>query len=246
MNHLSAVDRESIYNLSKESIFESSEDAQECRNYLKTRNISKQTALDFSLGYMPSRVNHFLSDRLILPIKYCDNSLAYLTTRKFRGDSINKGHWHESFDKSIFLFCHPDAYSVAYEKKYAVIVEGQFDCMALAQKGVLNTFSILGSNFSRKQILLLLGIFQNIILFFDNDDAGNNSAKKVLDTFYKEKMYKKNYSIKKWPKYNYKDPDDLVKNMSYQQFKQYYNSNINLILGDVNVRRDQQTSIFNF
>lgn len=246
MNNLSVVDRQKIYDLSRQTILEKSDDADECRKYLISRNISKKTALDFSLGYIPSRVDHFLKDRLILPIKYFNGDLAYLSTRKFRDVTANRGHWHESFDKNIFLFCHPDAYKMAYEKKYAIIVEGQFDCMALAQKGILNTFSILGSNFSKKQMVSLFSLFKNVILFFDNDEAGESSCKKTIDIFFKEKMYKNGYSVAGWPKYNYKDPDDMSRKMLASEFIDYVNSTVNKILGDIYVRRNKQASIFNF
>jgi DNA primase len=246
MNNLSVVDRQKFYDLSRQTILEDSDDAKECRNYLLSRKISKKTALDFSLGYVPSRVDHFLKDRLILPIKYFNGDLAYLSTRKFRDATSNRGHWHESFDKNIFLFCHPSAYNIAYEKKYAIIVEGQFDCMALAQKGILNTFSILGSNFSKKQMVSLFSIFKNIILFFDNDDAGESSCKKSFDIFFREKMYKNGCSIRSWPKYSYKDPDDMVRKMSAEEFSKYFNDTVNKILGDIYDRRNKQASIFNF
>ena len=246
MNNLSLIERSRILELSQESLFEESEDASSCRDYLKTRGVSKKIVKDFGIGYVPRRVSHFLNDRLILPVRYIDGELAYLTTRKFRDMSSNRGHWHESFDKSIFFFCHPHAYKAAYDKKLAIVVEGQFDCISVAALGHINTFSILGSNFSKKQMMLLFSMFKNVILFFDNDEAGRISSDKVFDLFFKEKLYKKGFSLSKWPKYDAKDPDDMCRNKNADIAKEYLDSTISKILGEINVRRNIKASVFDF
>jgi DNA primase len=246
MNNFSSVERNKIFSLSQESLHEESEGALACRDYLKSRGISRQCAYDFCLGYVPERVGHYLSDRLILPLKYANGDLAYLTSRKFRDASLNRGHWHESFDKSLFLFSHPNSFITSFQKKYSIVVEGQFDCMSISSIGFQNTYSILGSNFSRKQLLLLFGVSKNIILFFDNDEAGEAATRKVFDIFFKEKMFKKGYSLAKWPKYSEKDPDDLCRSRGIENSIKYINGIVDRILGEINVRRNNEAGIFDF
>ncbi len=47
MNNFSSVERNKIFSLSQESLHEESEGALACRDYLKSRGISRQCAYDF-------------------------------------------------------------------------------------------------------------------------------------------------------------------------------------------------------
>lgn len=59
-------------------------------------------------------------------------------------------------------------------------------------------------------------------------------------------MFKKGYSLAKWPKYSEKDPDDLCRSRGRENSIKYISGVVDKILGEINVRRNNETGIFDF
>jgi len=85
------------------------------------------------------------------------------------------------FDKSMHLFGLSQAKRAIYKKGSAVIVEGQIDCISCHSHGIYNAVALCGSNLSRWQLFLLLKMTDTIYLLLDNDSAGNNAEKRIMD-----------------------------------------------------------------
>jgi 5S rRNA maturation endonuclease (ribonuclease M5) len=83
------------------------------------------------------------------------------------------------------------------------IVEGERDVMYLKQFGIRNVWGLSGS-LSKKQINTLKKIGNPIVLFLDNDEAGENFFGRLVHSLntLKEVYYVKEY-------FGYKDPADL-------------------------------------
>ncbi|MDH7576963.1 MAG: DNA primase [Bacillota bacterium] len=58
------------------------------------------------------------------------------------------------------------------EKGQVLVVEGYLDCIAVHQHGFLNTCAVLGTAFTRDQARLLMRYAFEVILAFDQDEAG--------------------------------------------------------------------------
>ena len=65
------------------------------------------------------------------------------------------------------------------DPEYVVIVEGFKACMWSLQCGFLNTVALMGSSMSFRQKELLLRVDARIILFLDNNEAGQNGTYKI-------------------------------------------------------------------
>jgi DNA primase len=64
-------------------------------------------------------------------------------------------------------------------RSFAIVCEGQFDSIALWDRGYMNAVSVLGSSLSEQQAHLLLGVTTKLILLFDGDRAGIKGALKT-------------------------------------------------------------------
>jgi DNA primase len=92
------------------------------------------------------------------------------------------------FDKSRMLFGlfqHRDAIR---KKREAVVVEGNFDLLALASYGVDNVVAPLGTALTQPQIRLLKGYADEVILLFDGDEAGVKAAMRSVPLFLAEQV----------------------------------------------------------
>jgi DNA primase len=92
------------------------------------------------------------------------------------------------FDKSRILFGlfqHRDAIR---KSRQAVVVEGNFDLLALASYGVDNVVAPLGTALTQNQIRLLKGYADEVILLFDGDEAGVKAAMRSVPLFLAEQV----------------------------------------------------------
>ncbi len=65
----------------------------------------------------------------------------------------------------------------------ALVVEGYFDVLALAQAGIGHVVASLGTALTLAQLQVLKRFTRNVIAFFDGDAAGRAAAEKSLPTF---------------------------------------------------------------
>ena len=92
------------------------------------------------------------------------------------------------FDKGRMLFGlfqHRDAIR---KTRQAVVVEGNFDLLALASYGVDNVVAPLGTALTQPQIRLLKGYADEVILLFDGDEAGVKAAMRAVPLFLAEQV----------------------------------------------------------
>jgi DNA primase len=66
------------------------------------------------------------------------------------------------------------------------IVEGYLDVIALHQHGVENSVATLGTALTPDHVKFLTRFASSMVLVYDSDDAGIRSAKRCIDTFWKE------------------------------------------------------------
>lgn len=92
------------------------------------------------------------------------------------------------FDKSrilLGLFQNRDAIR---RKRQAIVVEGNFDLLALASCGVDNVVAPLGTALTQSQIRLLKGYADEVVLLFDGDEAGIKAAMRAVPLFLAEQV----------------------------------------------------------
>jgi DNA primase len=216
------LEREQILALSQASLYEDSDDAREAFEYLKsTRKIDKETLVKFNIGYVPVRVsNRRISGKIIFPIYDSNENIVAISTRDFRNTNNNRGHWHESYVKKHHLFGWKQSKDEIKRTRQIIVVEGQFDAMAMHSSGFCNTVGILGSHPSFIQTMMFCRYADEIVLAFDGDSAGEKAFDEAVNTLYSSGiMYDKTISYFRLDLGLYEDPDDLIKNAGREEME---------------------------
>ena len=92
------------------------------------------------------------------------------------------------FDKSRLLFGLFRHREKIREERKAVVVEGNFDLVLLAEKGIENVVAPLGTALTRDHVRLLRGYCDEVILIFDGDKAGLKAAMRSVPFFLAEQV----------------------------------------------------------
>lgn len=131
------------------------------------------------------RVFDRFRERLVFPLSSPSGQLAGFTGRALNPENSPKYlNTPETrlFKKSELLFGYPEARVALQRSRRALLVEGLFDVLALAQLGYPETVAVLGSSLSsaQAQILRRMGVNQ-LYLGFDRDPAGAGATLAALD-----------------------------------------------------------------
>ena len=212
------VDRKKIVDAAKESLWKP--EGKEALNYLRQkRNFSDQVINQFDLGYCPLSINHQLKGRIITPIKDSYGELIAISTRHL-DENHSSRFWHESFDKGSYLYGLYYAKKAIIKHKKAILVEGEFDVIALHSEGFKMTVGPCCSAFTLSQSSLLLRYCSVLYIAFDGDNSGKKSIKKVLEAY--DKYYLSAFDIKYIPvhfPFN-EDPNEYMNKNGKQKFKE--------------------------
>ena len=214
------MDRKKIVQIAKRSLRKS--EGKKALNYLKEhRGISNAIIDEFNFGYCPSNVNHQLKDRIITPIYDLYGEVVALSTRSMTIPKGEKNHfWHESFDKSFYLYGLCCARDNIIKYKKVIIVEGEFDVAALHSYGFNMAVGICGSAFSLAQTSLLSRFCSDFYLVFDRDEAGDFALKRSIEMYdeFNLDIYGIRYIPVKLP--NNTDPDKYIRENGKHKFKE--------------------------
>jgi DNA primase len=92
------------------------------------------------------------------------------------------------------------------QKKFAILVEGYLDLIALYQYGIRNTAASLGTAFTPEQSKLLGRFARRVVINYDGDKAGVKAARRAIETLIKEDFETKVLVLP-----DGQDPDDFLK-----------------------------------
>ena len=84
------------------------------------------------------------------------------------------------YTKGQVLFNLDKAKSAIRQHDFALLVEGQMDCISVYMAGVQPVVATSGTAFTEMQVRLLGRFTKNIIVNFDPDEAGQKAAEKAL------------------------------------------------------------------
>jgi DNA primase len=71
-----------------------------------------------------------------------------------------------------------------------IIVEGSVDAMKVHESGFPNVVASLGAQVSAQQVTMLKKYFDRIVIFSDNDDAGNAMRDGIINSCCGKDLYK--------------------------------------------------------
>jgi DNA primase len=90
------------------------------------------------------------------------------------------------YTKGQVLFNLDKAKAGIKELGFALLVEGQMDCISVYMGGVHNVIATSGTAFTEHQVRMLARFTKNIVLNFDPDKAGMNAAEKTISQLVEE------------------------------------------------------------
>ena len=137
--------------------------------YYKSRKITKESVIKYKLGYSDKQ------DMVTIPV-YSPNGICL----GFVGRSVEGKVFKNTpgLQKSKTLFNLQRA--KRHDKVF--VVESSFDAIRLEQVGV-HAVATLGATISKEQRKLLKQYFNQVIVLGDNDEAGRNMSKKMIEFF---------------------------------------------------------------
>jgi DNA primase len=84
------------------------------------------------------------------------------------------------YSKSLVLFNLDKARTSIRQHEFAVLVEGQMDCISVYLRGIQNVIATSGTAFTEQQVALLRRHTSQVVVNFDPDAAGANAAEKSI------------------------------------------------------------------
>lgn len=171
-----------------------------CPRYLLGRGFSEGSLQQYEIGYDLQKA------KIVIPVRDHAARLVGLTYRlDFDNDrSQTAKYWHDNFNKSFHLYGYH--FWTARKLRRFYLVEGQLDAVRLYQLGYAAA-AIMGSEISKEQVDVLKATCQasQIVLAFDNDEAGYKARKDAIQKLTKTR-FAKTLGILKYPG---NDPGEL-------------------------------------
>lgn len=150
------------------------------------------------------------------------------------------------FDKSRNLYGLN--YARTSREKYMLICEGYMDVIAMHQAGFTNAVASLGTAFTSQHAALIKRYTDQVILTYDSDGAGVKAALRAIPI-----LKEVGISCKVLNMQPYKDPDEFIKNLGADAFRERIDQAKNSFLFEIDVlKRDynledpeQKTKFYN-
>src|SRR6185437_4303350 len=90
------------------------------------------------------------------------------------------------YSKGQVLFNLDKAKSAIRQVGFALLVEGQMDCISVFLRGIQNVIATSGTAFTEQQVAILRRHTSNVVVNFDPDAAGANAAEKSISLLTEE------------------------------------------------------------
>jgi DNA primase len=117
------------------------------------------------------------------------------------------------YTKGNVLFNLDKAKAAIRQFEFALLVEGQMDCISVYMAGVTNVIATSGTAFTEAQVRLLARHTRQVVVNFDPDTAGANAAEKSIALLIEE-----GFSVKVVTLEGGLDPDRFVRERGVQAY----------------------------
>lgn len=218
--------------------------------YLKSQNYSDELLRESGLFNVDERQGMYdkFWNRVIFPIMDVNNRVIGFGGRVM-GDGKPKylnSPETRIFDKSRNLYGLN--YARTSREKYMLACEGYMDVIAMHQAGFTNAVASLGTAFTTQQAVLLKRYTDTVILTYDSDGAGVKAALRAIPILKEVGISTKVLNLKP-----YKDPDEFIKNMGADAFRERIANAQNSFLFEIDVLKreydledpEQKTKFYN-
>jgi DNA primase len=129
--------------------------------------------------------------RVIFPIANESGRVIAFTARTLEsGDKAGAKYINSPetplYSKGQVLFNLDKAKAAIRKYAYALLVEGQMDCISLFLRGIQNVIATSGTAFTEQQVAILKRHTSNVVVNFDPDAAGANAAEMSISLLTEE------------------------------------------------------------
>lgn len=118
-------------------------------------------------------------------------------------------------------------------EKYLLVCEGYMDVIAMHQAGFTNAVASLGTAFTSQHGMILKRYTDEVILCYDSDGAGQKAALRAIPI-----LKEAGLRIKVLDMSPYKDPDEFMKALGADQFRERIKNSTNAFLFELQVLRN--------
>lgn len=146
--------------------------------------------------YYPKFINggsaphgHFSDHNLIMPFYNDHGDIISLVGRCLLSEEemlktdIRKYNYSIGWGKNLFTYGLNKARDSIIKKNCVICVEGQFDAINLHAHGITNSVAFGWANITRYQMFQIHRYTNNIIVMFDNDEAGQKGKRRVKEKY---------------------------------------------------------------
>ena len=119
------------------------------------------------------------------------------------------------YSKGQVLFNLDKAKTAIRTVGFALLVEGQMDCISVFLRGIQNVIATSGTAFTEQQVAILKRHTSNVIVNFDPDAAGANAAEKSIALLTEE-----GFAIKLVTLEGGLDPDRFIRERGVEAYKE--------------------------
>ena len=162
-----------------------SKDAIKAQEYIKLRKFTRRELEDFKIGYS----------------KDWTELVNYLHGKGFKGKIVFGINLLKKLKQQQGL-------------KNIILVEGQMDVIAMHKGGFKSTVACMGTALTKDHVTELKRYSDNIVLCFDNDEAGTKATIRAIDMFRDEDV---NLSVVNLS--GGKDPDEVLNNLGKEKLE---------------------------
>ena len=118
------------------------------------------------------------------------------------------------YSKSLVLFNLDKARAAIRQMEFALLVEGQMDCISVYLRGIQNVIATSGTAFTEQQVALLRRHTSQVVVNFDPDAAGSSAAEKSIALLTEE-----GFTIKIVTLEGGLDPDRFIRERGVEAYK---------------------------
>jgi DNA primase len=141
----------------------------------------------------PSAIYSKFRNRVMFPIANDQGKVIAFTGRTLSTDEKSGPKYLNSpetpiYSKSRVLFSLDHAKEAIRKLDYAILVEGQMDCISVFAAGFQNVIASSGTAFTELQAKLLSRYSKNVVVNFDPDTAGARATERTLALLVEEEF----------------------------------------------------------
>lgn len=147
---------------------------------LKSKNYTQRELLDSGLFTLKDKVlKEKFYDRIMFPIRSKRGKVLAFTGRKMPENDWGPKYMNSPdtpiFHKKENLFGQYESRQEIRKSDLAIICEGSTDVISAHQHEIENIVAPLGTGLTKEQLESISKMTQNLLFFFDNDQAGRNA-----------------------------------------------------------------------